>query len=186
MTGAYSDARGFCPVGAFSRAMSEVPDRARRALRDHDSFEHRDGATYEWTATAFDGRVDVGEDGGEVTFDVTVRVPMLGDAVADEVAPVVEDGWYETFELRVEDVGGVTKKERELDVDVSREGSSAVVRTSFSDINERRGVDDAGAIVDYVEGTYVQGVIPGYEYTEPVASLVNRAAEAANGDGTPL
>ncbi|MDS0294133.1 DUF5813 family protein [Halogeometricum luteum] len=166
--------------------MSELPDRARRALRDHDSFEERDGSAYEWTATAFDGRVDVGEREGKITFDVTVRVPMLGDVVEGGVAPVVEDGWYETFELRVEDVGGVTKKERELDVDVTREGTSAVVRTSFSDINERRGVEDAGAVVDYVEGTYVQGIIPGYEYTEPVAGLINRATDAANGEGTPL
>ncbi|ELZ33298.1 hypothetical protein C474_04440 [Halogeometricum pallidum JCM 14848] len=166
--------------------MSELPDRARRALRDHDSFEKRDGSTYEWTATAFDGRVDVGEDGGEITFDVTVRVPMLADVTADAVAPVVEDGWYETFELRVEDVGGVTKKEREFDVDVTREGTSAVVRTSLSDINERRGVEDAGAVIDYVEGTYVQGIIPGYEYTDPVAGLINRATDAANSEGTPL
>lgn len=166
--------------------MSELPDRARRALRDHDSFEERDESTYEWTATAFDGRVDVGEDDGEITFDVTVRVPMLADVTADSVAPVVEDGWYETFELRVKDVGSVTKKEHEFDVDVTREGTSAVVRTSFSDINERRGVEDAGAIVDYVEGTYVQGIIPGYEYTDPVASLINRATDAANSEGTPL
>ncbi|SFR51813.1 DUF5813 family protein [Halogeometricum limi] len=166
--------------------MSEVPDRARRAFRDHDSFDRIDDATFEWTATVFDGRVTVGEDGGEITFDVTVRVPMLDATVADDVAPVVEDGWYETFELRAADVGGVTKAEHDFAVDVTRAGETAVVSTSFSDINERRGVEDAGAVIDYVEGTYVQGIIPGYEYTEPVSGLINRATDAANGDGPPL
>jgi hypothetical protein len=166
--------------------MSDVPDRARRAFRDHDSFEQVDETTYEWTATAFDGRVTAGADGGEIAFAVTVRVPMLDAAVEDDVALVVEDGWYETFELRVEDVGGVTKKEHDFDVDVSREGSTAVVSTSFTDIDERRGVADAGAVIDYVEGTYVQGIIPGYEYTEPVSGLVQRATDAANSDGAPL
>jgi len=53
-----------------------------------------------------------------------------------------------------------------------------VVEFAFTDINERRGVDDAAALVNYVEGTYVQGLIPGYEYVDPVAGLVDRARQA--------
>jgi len=46
-------------------------------------------------------------------------------------------------------------------------------------------------VIDYVEGTYVQGVIPGYEYGEPVAGLLDRAQQNADSDdatrgGTPL
>lgn len=167
--------------------MSDVSGRVRRAFDDHDSFEQVDEETFESTTTPFDGRVSVSEDGAEITFDVEVRVPMLDAVVEDDVADVVEDGWYETFALRSEDIGGVTKVERDLSVDVRREDEEAVIETSFTDVNERRGADDAGAVIDYVEGTYVQGVIPGYEYTDPVASLISRATETAGGDSsTPL
>jgi len=50
-----------------------------------------------------------------------------------------------------------------------------VVEAAFTDIDERRGVEDAAAIVNYAEGTYVQGLIPGYDYVDPVAGLVDRA-----------
>lgn len=95
---------------------------------------------------------------------------------------MVEDGWYETFELRVEDIGGVFRTERDLEPTVTRQGETITVEASFEDINERRGVDDAGAVIDYVEGTFVQGIIPGYEYTEPVASIIDRARENAGGN----
>jgi hypothetical protein len=166
--------------------MSEISDRVRRAFGDHGSFAPADDGAFESTTTAFDGRVGVAESGAEVTFEVTVRVPMLDAVVAGDVAEVVEEGWYETFALRVEDVGGVTKADRDLTASVRREGDEAVVETSFGDVNERRGVDDAAAVIDYVEGTYVQGIIPGYEYTEPVTNLIDRASEAAGGDGAPL
>ncbi|WP_148416169.1 DUF5813 family protein [Haloferax sp. KTX1] len=157
----------------------DIPGRVRRAFGDHGSFEPVDDRTFESVTTPFDGTVGVAaRDGGRVEFDVEVRVPMLS-AVADDVAPVVEDGWYETFELRLEDVGGVVAGDHDLDPDVARAGDEAVVRTSFADVNERRGVDDAGAVIDYVEGTFVEGIIPGYDYGEPVTSLIQNARDAA-------
>lgn len=92
---------------------------------------------------------------------------------------MVEDGWYETFELRLEDVNGVVAGDHDLDPNVTLAGDEAVVRASFADINERRGVDDAGAVIDYVEGTFVEGIIPGYDYGEPVTSLIQNAKDAA-------
>ncbi|SDM56872.1 hypothetical protein SAMN04487949_2113 [Halogranum gelatinilyticum] len=159
--------------------MSELPDRVRRAFRDHNAFEETEPGRYESVVTAFDGVVDVrpGES-GDVEYHVTVRVPMLNGVTEDHVAEIVEEGWYETFALRVEDIGGLTAGGHDLDPDVEREGTEAVVRVSFADINERRGVDDAGAVVDYVEGTYVQGIIPGYEYTSPVTSLIDAARQS--------
>ena len=156
----------------------DIPGRVRRAFGDHGSFERVDDQTFESVTTPFDGTVGVAaQDSGHVEFDVEVRVPMLS-AVADDVAPVVEDGWYETFERRLEDVGGVVAGDHDLDPDVTRAGDEAVVRASFADINERRGVDDAAAIINYVEGTYVQGLIPGYDYVDPVGGLVDRARQA--------
>ena len=159
--------------------MSELPDRVERAFRDHGSFDRVDEATYAAT-TVFDGVVtatDAGE--GRVGFEVTVRVPTLEAAVVGHVADVVEEGWYETFALRAEDVGGVLEGDHAPSPTVAREVEEVVTRYDFEEINPRRGVDDAAALVNYVEGTYVQGIIPGYEYTGPAAELVSSARMAA-------
>jgi hypothetical protein len=159
----------------------ELPDRVRRAFAAHGSFE-REGDSWVSETTAFDGRVRVeqGEE-GRIAFTVTVRVPTLSAVTADEVADVVEDGWADTFERRAVDVGGVTRKRREFDPAIEREGDEIAVTYELADINERRGVDDAGALIDFVEGTYVQGVIPGYEYTEPVSNLLSAARQQGGG-----
>ncbi|ELZ41894.1 DUF5813 family protein [Halorubrum tebenquichense] len=158
----------------------ELPDRVRRAFADHGSFE-RDGDGWVSTTTAFDGTVRAAPaDEGRTRFTVTVRVPTLSAVTADEVADVVEDGWADTFERRVVDVGGVTRREREFDPAVETGGDEIAVTYALTDINERRGVDDAGALIDFVEGTYVQGVIPGYEYTGPVAELLSAARRHGN------
>lgn len=159
----------------------DATERARRAFRSHGSFEP-DDERYEHVTTPFDAAVDVTEsDGGRARFEVTVRAPSLDAAVAEDVAPVVEDGWFETFELRVEDVGSVTRGD-EVEVEVGRTDDEVVVEMTYEDIDARRGADDANALVNFVEGTYVQGVIPGYEYTEPVAGLVSSARDAAGGE----
>jgi len=158
--------------------MSSLPDRVRRAFADHRAFEQTDGSTVESTATAFDGWVTATEVDGRIRFDIEVRVPLLDAVTEEDVAEVVEDGWYETFELRVTDIGGVFRTDRDLEPTVSRQSEAVVTSVSFEDINERRGVDDAAAVIDYVEGTFVQGIIPGYEYTEPVDGLISRARDA--------
>jgi hypothetical protein len=164
--------------------MTEVPDRVGRAFRDHESFERVGEGSYESQTTAFDGVVDVAAAEGRIAFDVTVRVPMLSAVVDGEVAGVVEDGWYETFELRVRDANGVVRGDHDLDPTVRRRPTQAIVEYTFEDINERRGVDDAGALVNYVEGTYAQGIIPGYDYLSPVTDIVSRASQ--NTSGGPL
>ncbi|MFB6121966.1 MAG: DUF5813 family protein [Haloferacaceae archaeon] len=160
--------------------MTEVHRRVRRAFADHESFDCVDDDRYESVTTPFEGRVDVSSaEGGRHRFVVTVRVPTLSAVVEGDVASVVEDGWYETFALRLEDADGVMRRERGVDPAVERVDDAVVVEASFEDVNERRAVDDAAALVDYVEGTYVQGVIPGYDYTDPVAGLLSRAEESA-------
>jgi len=158
--------------------MSELPGRVRRAFVDHTAFEQVDDATFESTATTFDGTVEATDVGGQIRFDTEVRVPLLNSVTEDEVAAVVEDGWFETFELRAKDIGGVFRTERDLEPTVRRQSETIVVETSFEDLNERRGVDDAAAVIDYIEGTFVQGIIPGYEYTEPVSGIIDRARNA--------
>src|SRR6056297_2173494 len=118
---------------------TELPSRVGRAFADHGSFEPADEEDV-WTSetTAFDGRVraEPAAD-GRVRFAVTVRVPTLSATTADEVADVVEEGWTETFELRVVDVGGVTRGQHEFDPDVAVEDGGIVVEFELTDINER-------------------------------------------------
>jgi len=165
---------------------SDAVERARRAAEVNESFEPR-GDGYVVTTTAFEGSVEVDADEGAAVFTVTVAVPML-DAVTDEaVAPVVEEGWFETFELRIDDVDGAVRGD-DAAVSVRQDGDDAVVTVELRDLDATRGAADAVAVVEYVEGTYVEGIIPGYEYTEPVTLLVQQAADAAGGSqgGTPL
>lgn len=170
--------------------MSELPDRALRAFRAHDAFESDDGDDrFVATATPFEGVVVAAPgDGGEIEFEIVVRVPMLDEVTEGDVAPVVEEGWYETFERRLDGIGGgVLAGDHDPEPSVTEtvhEGTrSAEVRITLADIDPARGVDDAAALVDFVEGTFVQGVIPGYDYTEPVSDILAEARRAGGSDG---
>jgi hypothetical protein len=158
--------------------MTETSGRVARAFRDHDSFERVDEERFESTTTTFDAIVEAGERDGRIDYVVRVRAPSLSAAADGDVATVVEEGWLETFELRVADADGVVRGDHALDPTVDLTGEDIVVEFAFTDINERRGVDDAAALINYVEGTYVQGIIPGYEYVDPVAGLVDQARRA--------
>ncbi|MFB6250223.1 MAG: DUF5813 family protein [Halobellus sp.] len=167
---------------------SDAADRARRAATMHDSFESRTEDEYAVTTTVFDADVSVGGADGSAVFDVTVHVPMLDAVTTDRVAPVVEDGWFDTFSLRVEDVDGVLRGIDDIAVAVERDGDEATVGAELVDIDANRAADNAVAVVEYVEGTYVEGIIPGYDYTEPVTHLIQRASDTGGGTqgGTPL
>jgi hypothetical protein len=159
--------------------MTERQGRVRQAFRDHGGFEQVDEDRFAVVTTAFDASVTVADAGDAVAFELVVRVPTLSAVTADSVAPVVEDGWFETFELRVEDAGGVTRTDRDLSPAVERGDGEIVVRMRFEERDERRGVDDAIALANFVEGTYVQGIIPGYDYEPPVADLLSDAYQSA-------
>jgi len=158
--------------------MTETSGRAARAFRDHDVFERIDDGRFEATTTAFDAVVAARESDGRIDYEVEVHVPSLSAAVDGDVAPVVEEGWLETFELRVTDADGVVRGDHDFEPTVDLTAGEVVVAFAYTDIDERRGVEDAAAIVNYVEGTYVQGIIPGYDYVDPVAGLVDRARGA--------
>ncbi|MFA1612404.1 DUF5813 family protein [Halobellus rubicundus] len=167
---------------------SDAESRARRAVENHDSYERQSEGRYAVTSTVFDADVEIGGREGRAVFAVEVRVPMLDAVTADRVAPVVEDGWFNTLSLRLEDVDGVLRGTDDVAVDVDRGEAEAAVRAELADLDAARGADDAVAVVEYVEGTYVEGIIPGYDYTEPVTHLIQRAADAGGGTegGTPL
>jgi hypothetical protein len=155
--------------------MTELPGRVERAFRDHGSFERVMEGRFASTATPFDAVVDAETADGVVRYAVTVRAPSLSAAVDGDVAPVVEEGWHETFERRIADVDGIPRGDHGLAPSVRLTDREVVVETAFVDADPQRSVDDAAAVITYVEGTYVQGIIPGYDYRDPVAGLRSRA-----------
>ena len=156
--------------------MTALPDRVERAFADHGSFEIVEEGVFESTTIPFEGVVRVR--GIEpTTVEVTVRVPMLSETVVEgeEVAPVVEKDWFETFERRMEDAHMPMSRDRDVDPTVEEETGQLVVEATLTDPDPSRVADDARALVEYVEGTYVEGVVPGYEYDDPVDGLLDQA-----------
>ncbi|WP_193570134.1 MULTISPECIES: DUF5813 family protein [Halorussus] len=159
-------------------------ERVERAFREHPDFEPTDDGEFETPAKPFENVVTVEEDGDSRRYEVVVRTPMLDAAVEGEtVADVVEDGWFETLELRLEDAHTVAEADDAEPPAIEREGDEAVVTVEFASSDPERAVEDALAIAEYVEGTWVQGIIPGYDYREPAAGLRERARQNYDDDG---
>ncbi len=163
--------------------MTETPvARGRRGLRQHDSTSAVENDASRVTTTPFDARIAVGDGpDGRIEYTVTVRVPTLDRVVEESVADVVVDGWADTFRRRVEHIGSITQAGHDLEPTVTHETDTLVARVSFTDLDPHRGANDAVAVADYVEGVYVQGVIPGYDYGDPVAGLIDDARAAGGG-----
>jgi hypothetical protein len=161
-------------------------ESAERSLAEHGAFEER-GEGYAVTTTAFDATVRVSAAGDTLSYRVLVVVPTLDAAVEGEaVAPVVQEGWFETFERRVGHHDGTTRVDPgdpivTLDVDAGE----VRVEVGFETTTPARGTEDAKALVDFVEGTYLQGIVPGYDYRDPVAGLIQQAEDRSKGAGGP-
>ena len=166
----------------------ELPESAERAFEYHDAFT-RDGDGFLVDTTVFEGRVTT-VDGPDYlsAYTVTVAVPTLDAATADDVGEAVADGWFDTLERRLEDAPQATRADVDLETfDVERDGDEIYVTFAFEWGNADRAAEIAKAFVEYVEGTYVEGVIPGYEYESPVDQLIDSASqEGGGGGGTPL
>jgi hypothetical protein len=168
---------------------TELPEDARAAFEGHDAFEH-EGAGYRLATTVFDATATAsGRDDYATDFAVTVAVPTLKAATAgDAVGDAVQSGWLDTFERRLGDAPKSTRASVDLDgFSVETDDDTVVVRYEFSFGSPERGVEIIKTFVEYVEGTYVEGIVPGYDYEPPVADLLDTAAtsEGERG-GTPL
>jgi hypothetical protein len=166
----------------------ELPDRAVRALESHDAFE-RDGEWFSVTTTKFDARVTAAEtDDWAIAYILEVRAPMLSTAAEGSVGSAVEDGWFDTYELRLEDATMAVRQDLAFDDQrVIEEAGDAVAIFEFEWGNADHAPGMAKAIAEYVEGTYMEGIVPGYEYGPPVSSLLSRARQSdSEGDRGPM
>jgi len=170
--------------------MIDVPDAVADVFESRDTFVPS-GDGYVVETTSFAGHVTASEgEKWKTNYEVTVRAPTLQAATADEVGDAVRDGWFETFERRLEDAPKATRVAVDLDeYTVEYDDEEVVVTYRFSLGGEREAADVAKAFVEYVEGTYVEGIIPGYNYVGVVADLMDSAStggsEGSRG-GTPL
>lgn len=165
-------------------------DAVESELESHDAFVQRpESEGYDLETTVFETRVDVaaadGKRDGE--FTVTVFLPSLSAAVAPDsdpaVEPVVEDGWYETLERRLEDTFSVANTGTYEEPSLERDPEEVRVVLEYIAWDAREGVEDAKTLIEYVEGTYAQGLIPGYEYRGEAATLLESAQTQGDGDG---
>lgn len=147
------------------------------ALSNHVAFERAETG-HELTTMPFETRVETSDGNGESTYRVVVRAPTLDAVVEGEtVAEVVEEGWLDTLALRLEDPTQVTSGQGDVDVEVTKEAREVRVEMTFSSSSPERAAENAKALAEFVEGTWMQGLIPGYEYDEPAASLMERATQ---------
>jgi hypothetical protein len=158
-----------------------MTEDVRTAFEAHDAFEYDpEGGVATGTATVFEATAQASPGEGGATFTVTVVVPTLPAAVVGEVGDAVAAGWYETFELRMEDAYDVTEV---ADGDLTVEREASTVRVTYEYVAPARpGVNDGAALIDFVEGTHVQGTIPGYDYVPPVADVLAVARRRGQGD----
>ena len=152
---------------------------AEAAFETHDAYERTtDG--FSLTTTPLDGLLTI-EDS---RYRVLVRVPTL-DAVTDErVEAVLVDGWFDTLSLRLADAPGVTRPDVDVpEPTVKRAGDTVAVTFAFVHDDPGRAAETAKALVEYVEGTYVEGIVPGFSYQSPAADLLSRARTQGDGEG---
>ena len=166
----------------------DLPERAVRAFQRHDAFE-RDGDEFRVTTTTFDGRVTAAEtDGRAPSHSLTVRALTLSAATEEEVGDAVEAGWFDTYERRLEDAPMAVRFDVDLEaLGVTEEDGEAVAVFEFRWHNADQAPDIAKAMAEYVEGTYMEGVVPGYRYRPPVSGMLSRARQSdAEGDRGPM
>ncbi|WP_436900418.1 DUF5813 family protein [Halovenus halobia] len=169
---------------------AEIPDSARDAFEGHDAITDTEEG-YAVETTVFDGFVRASEGPDwKNTYTVTVFVPTLSAATTEAVGPAVEDGWRDTLERRLEDAPQATRSNVDLhDLSVEEIDDELQITFTFEWGDADRAAAIAKTFVEYVEGTYVEGIVPGYEYVSPVADLLSAASQGDDGatrGGTPL
>lgn len=167
--------------------MTDVPDRFVRAFEAHEAFERAGSESFHLTTTRLGARVTATETADwALRYTVTVRAPMLSRAVVGEtVGPAVEDGWFDTYRLRLEDAAGAVRHDVDLvEYRVEERDGEAVAAFEFEWGNADQAPAIAKAVAEYAEGTYVEGVVPGYEYGPPVSDLLSSARHDDDGEGS--
>jgi hypothetical protein len=191
---------------AYSESMTEedgstdetaVPDAVARAFEAHDAFEPRPTAgEYDCTTTPFAVVATANAhdaEGRDARLRLRVELPLLDAVTEEEVGAAVAAGWRESLERHLTDAADVAEVDADHGPIVEQSDDRLELTVAFPAWTASTGVEALKTIVEYAEGSYLQAVIPGYTYQEPVASLLSRASERGGDDdgsarrgGTPL
>ncbi|WP_049900459.1 DUF5813 family protein [Halococcus agarilyticus] len=157
-----------------------MTDPSTDGFDSHGAFESQ-GDGFSLTTVPFDSHAEA----TDAEYRIVVRVPTLDATTEESVAEAVREGWFETFERRVADAPGVTRAAIDVPAPtVERDADTVRVAFAFEHDDPARAADAAKALAEYVEGTYVEGIVPGYTYEPPVADLLTRARRHGDeGDG---
>lgn len=161
-------------------------EAVRRPFERHEAYAGggTDGE-YVVETTTFDSRVTATTD-AQTVYTLTVRTPSLDSAVEEAVGPHLREGWFETLERRVEDASSAVRTEIDLEVAVESTDGMAIVTLRFPFDRPERAPDVAKAMAEYVEGSYLQGTVPGFTYRPPVSELLANATDGDDRSQGPL
>ena len=160
--------------------MTERP--ALEAFEAHDAFE-RTADGFSVTTTTFDATATASDQRTTNRYTLVVGVPTLAAATASEVGDAVASDWLRTLRRRLEDAPQTTRADVELEgFEVEKSDETVQIEYTFEWSDPKRGVEITKAFAEFVEGTYVEGIIAGYEYEPPVSSLLSGAS---HGEGAP-
>ena len=159
--------------------MNDPVDAARDALAAAAVTVPTEAGAFSLEATVFTISVEPTSADGDPAFDLRALVPPLGMVTEEPLPPVVEDEWFRTFELWLDDVAGATRGHEALEVRTERGPAMIAVDVTVVDRNVDRALEDLTAIAEYIEGTYAEGIIPGYSYTDVAQTLLERATGAS-------
>ncbi|MFB6110085.1 MAG: DUF5813 family protein [Halodesulfurarchaeum sp.] len=144
------------------------------AFRSRAEFRERESGGFDLESTDFESRVRI-EDGPVLVQEL----PTLDATVVGEtVAAVVEEGWEETFRRRARDVDRVLDSP-DAEPEITRDGDTLRVRIELPS-DQAEAPEAALAAANYVEGTWVEGIVPGYDYDERVRAIRDRARETGD------
>ena len=150
-----------------------------QTCEDHGAFS-RTADGYQLTTTVFDSNVTATTLDDGYRIEVRVTGPLLGSVVDGQVAPIVETDWFETFERRLNDLFSIAQSCRNADSaqptwSIKRDSTTFTLTLEFRANQVSLGVSDTKALIEYIEGTYAQGLIPGYSYRNEAKTLLENA-----------
>lgn len=161
--------------------MGDRLEELHREFDTHDDFEpENDG--YRVTSTPFDVEVCFSRmDEQTIRYRCTCTVPSLEAVIENEtISPVLLEGWADPMERRLQDVDHATSAIETAAVTCSWDREQFDIEIRFTRPADAPVPTDAiVAIVGYIEGTYLEGVIPGYQYGPPVDAMLASARERA-------
>lgn len=127
----------------------------------------------------FRATVEIESGSATVSYTVSIEMPTLAAVVEGEsVGDVVHEGWAETLARRIREAHHAASEIENASYDISWDREEVTAHITIRRPSAAHPPTDAiVSLVQYVEGTYLQGVIPGYDYGPPVDEMLSAARQ---------